>query len=123
MKPHKWSYRREDSSNSGRQQTGTFKITSAIERPRDVFVWILNDARKASQAQNPFLFDTFNMVNNRTLESCQLEVGNGNNYFTNPIRPGLFWSSLSLGGGASKAPPPFLHKSESIDAIDMKLGG
>ena len=93
MKPHKWSYRREDSSNSGRQQTGTFKITSAIERPRDVFVWILNDARKASQAQNPFLFDTFNMVNNRTLESCQLEVGNGNNYFTNPIRPGLFWSS------------------------------
>ena len=26
------------------------------------------------------------------------------------------------GGGASKAPPP-LHKSKSIDAIDMKLGG
>ena len=48
MKPHKWDYLREEiySSNSGRQQTGTFKITSAIERPRDVFVWILNDARK-----------------------------------------------------------------------------
>ena len=42
MKPHKWNYLREEiySSNSGRQQTGTFKITSAIERPRDVFVWI-----------------------------------------------------------------------------------
>ena len=26
------------------------------------------------------------------------------------------------GGGGSKAPPP-LHKSENIDAIDMKLGG
>ena len=25
--------------------------------------------------------------------------------------------------GASKAPPPPLHKSESIDAIVMKLGG
>ena len=40
----------------------------------------------------------------------------------NPIRPELFWSSWAWGGGggASKAP---LHKSESIDAIDMKLGG
>ena len=80
MKPHKWSYLREEiySSNSGRQQTRTFKITSAIERPRDVFVWILNDARKASQTENPFLFGNFNVANNRKLESCQLEVGNGN---------------------------------------------
>ena len=69
MKPHKWNYLREEiySSNSGRQQTGTFKITSAIERPRDIFVWILNDARKASQTQNPFMFDTFNVANNRAL--------------------------------------------------------
>ena len=81
MKPHKWSYLREEiySSNSGKQQTGTFKITSAIERPRDVFVRILNDARKASQTQNPFMFDTFNVANNREPESCQLEVGNGIN--------------------------------------------
>ena len=69
MKPHKWNYLREEiySNNSGRQQTGTFKITSATERPRDVFVWILNDARKASQTQNPFMFDTFNVANNRAL--------------------------------------------------------
>ena len=42
MKPHKWNYLREEvySSNSSKQKTGTFKITSAIERPRDVFVWI-----------------------------------------------------------------------------------
>ena len=26
-------------------------------------------------------------------------------------------------GGFKSPPPPFLHKSESIDAIDMKLGG
>ena len=43
----------------------------------------------------------------------------------NPVPPGLFWSSWAWGGGgASKAPPPpTLHKSESIDAIVMKLGG
>ena len=27
------------------------------------------------------------------------------------------------GGGGLQKPPPFLHKSESIDVIDMKLGG
>ena len=89
MKPHKWNYLREEiyASNSGRQQTGTFKITSAIQRPRHVFVWILNDVRKASQAENPFLFDTFNVANNRTLESCQLEIGNGNKYPENEYAP------------------------------------
>ena len=89
MKPHKWNYLREEiySSNSSRQQTGTFKITSAIERPKDVFVWMLNDARKASQTQNPFMFDTFNVANNRALESCQLEVSNGDKYPENEYAP------------------------------------
>ena len=27
------------------------------------------------------------------------------------------------GGGFKSPPPPLLHKSESVDAIDMKLGG
>ena len=40
----------------------------------------------------------------------------------NPIRPGLFLEFLGGGGEATKA-PPHLHKSESIAAIDMKLGG
>ena len=39
----------------------------------------------------------------------------------NPIPPGHFWSSWAWGGGSN--PPPPLHKSESIDAIVMKLGG
>ena len=30
-------------SNSTRQQTGTFKVTSGINRPRHVFIWSLND--------------------------------------------------------------------------------
>ena len=48
VKPHKWNYLREEiySSNSSQQKTGTFKITSAIEKPRDVFFWILNDEKK-----------------------------------------------------------------------------
>ena len=89
MKLHKWSYQREqvNQSNSSRQRTGVFKITSAIERPRDVFVWILNDARNGSQTQNPFLFDTFNVANNKKLVSCQLEVGNGNKYPENEYTP------------------------------------
>ena len=50
-------------------------------------------------------------------------------YF-DPIRPGLFWSSWACvcvcvggGGGGFKSPLPPLHKSQSIDAIEMKLGG
>ena len=96
MKPHKGNYLREEiySCNSGRQQTGTFKITSATERPRDVFVWILFDARKASQAQNLFMLDIFNVANNRVLESCQLEVGNGNKYPENEYAPSTQMTSV-----------------------------
>ena len=56
MKPHKWSYLREqvNQSNSSRQQNGIFKITSAIERPRDVFVWIINDEKNNNQEKIRF---------------------------------------------------------------------
>ena len=89
MKPHKWNYLREEIyvNDSSRQHTSTFKITSAIDRPRDVFVWIQNDARQASQTENPFLFYTFNVANNIKLVSCQLEVGNGNKYPENEYNP------------------------------------
>ena len=36
--------------------------------------------------------------------------------------PFLEFLGLGGGGGLQKPPPP-LHKSESVDAIDMKLGG
>ena len=91
MKPHKWSYLREqiNQSNSSKQQPGIFKITSAIERPRDAFMWILNDVRNGSQTQNPFLFDTFNVADDpgKKLVSCQLEVSNGNKYPENEYVP------------------------------------
>ena len=60
------------------------------------------------------------MDNNNNINNSNNNNNISNNNI-NPIRPGLFWSSWAWGGGASKAPP--LHKSESIDAIDMKLGG
>ena len=49
---------------------------------------------------------------------CTFCVERQNQSLFNPIRPGLFWSSWTS-GGASKA--PHLHKSESIDAIDINL--
>ena len=67
-------------SKSTRQQTGAFQITSGINRPRHVFIWFLNDASDIEQTANPFLYNTFNVANNRTLLSCRLEVGNGVNY-------------------------------------------
>ena len=51
LKPHKWSYLREIimKANSTRNASGNFRITSGIERPRYVFVWISNDANFGSQ--------------------------------------------------------------------------
>ena len=67
-------------SNSTKQRVGTFKITSAINRPRHVFIWFLNDASDNVQTANPFLHNTFNVANNRAHVSCHLEVGNGVKY-------------------------------------------
>ena len=89
LAPHKWTYLKEmvERGNSTRQQTGTFKISSGINRPRHVFVWISNDANQDAQANNPFLYNTFSVANARTLTSCQLEVGNGNHYPENEYQP------------------------------------
>ena len=39
------------------------------------------------------------------------------------FRLGFFGVPGPKGGGGVQKPPPLLHKSESVDAIDMKLGG
>ena len=89
LKPHKWTYLREIimRSNSTQNAGGTFKITSGIERPRYVFVYISNDANQNSQTANPFLYNTFSVANNRTLTSCHLEISNGINYPENEYQP------------------------------------
>ena len=83
LKPHKWVYLREniERSNSSRQRSGHFQITSGISKPRHVFVFIINDANIAAQTANPFLYDTFKVANNDlTMSNCHLTVGNGNEY-------------------------------------------
>ena len=95
LKPYKWTYLKEvvERSNNSQQQTGQFRITSAISKPRHVFIFGIDTARVNSQTDNPFLYDTFNLPNNANISSCYLEVGNGNEYpdihlkpATNPVR-------------------------------------
>ena len=83
LKPHKWTYLREniERSNSSQQRAGHFRISSGLPKPRHVFVFIINDANIDAQTVNPFLYNTFSVSTNpQTLSSCHLEVGNGNEY-------------------------------------------
>ena len=82
LKPYKWTYLNEvvERSNNGQQQTGQFRITNGISKPRHVFVWAINTANVDVQTANPFLYNTFSLANNRNNSRCYLEVGNGNEY-------------------------------------------
>ena len=83
LKPYKWTYLNEVVERSGnfQQQTGQFRITNGISKPRHVFVWIINTANNNTQTANPFLYNTFSISTDpRTLNRCYLEVGNGNEY-------------------------------------------
>ena len=96
LKPHKWTYLKEMvlSSNSTQQKTGTFKISSGVNRPRHVFVWISNDAFQDVQTRNPFLYNTLSVANDRSLSSCQLEIGNGNYYPETVYQPSTEMSRI-----------------------------
>ena len=82
LKPYKWTYLNEvvERSNNGQQQTGQFRITNGISKPRHVFVWAINSANLEVQTANPFLYTTFDLPNNANISRCYLEVGNGNEY-------------------------------------------
>ena len=95
LKPRKWTYLREnvERSNSSQQQSGNFKITSGITRPRHVFVFFINDANVDAQTENPFLYNTFSVSTDpRTLLNCHLEVGNGNDTDTDTEYPEIFYT-------------------------------
>ena len=69
LKPYKWTYLNEvvHTSNNLQQQTGHYRTTTAISKPRHVFVWAT--------------YDTFgNLPANGNVSRCYLEVGNGNEY-------------------------------------------
>ena len=82
LKPYKWTYLNEviERSNNTQQQTGHFRITNAISKPRHVFVFGINTARIDAQTANPFLYDTFDLPNNANISRCYLGVANGNEY-------------------------------------------
>ena len=78
----KWTYLRElvERGNSTQEQTGSFRISTAINKPRHVFVFIINDANVESQTHNKFLCNTFAVANNMRINDCYLQVGNGKEY-------------------------------------------
>ena len=83
LETRKWTYLRElvERGNSTQQQTANFRISTSINKPRHVFVFIINNANLDVQTANKFLYDTFSVSTNpRTLQSCYLEVGNGKEY-------------------------------------------
>ena len=71
MKPHKWAYLREniERSNSTRLRSGRLQSQLAS-----------NDQDIGAQTTNPFLYNTFNVANDRALSSAHLVVANGNEY-------------------------------------------
>ena len=96
LKPYKWTYFNEvvERSNNRQQQTGQFRITNGISKPRHVFVWALNTANIANQEQNPFLYNTFSLPNNANICRCYLEVGNGNEYPDIAFKPTTYPSRV-----------------------------
>ena len=81
LKPYKWTYLKETvyTSNVSTQNSGHFRITNGISKPRHVFVFFINNANIDNQLQNSFLHNTLKLsTNDRT--RCHLEVGNGNEY-------------------------------------------
>ena len=82
LKAYKWTYLNEvvQRSNNLQQQTGHFRISNAISKPRHVFVFGIATANINDQTENQFLYNTFNLPNNANISRCYLEVGNGNEY-------------------------------------------
>ena len=83
LKPRKWTYLTETTYNQDMrtQRTGNFRLTNGILKLRHVFIFFINNANLDNQLSNPFLYNTFSVSTNpRTLDQCNLEVGNGNEY-------------------------------------------
>ena len=56
------------------QREGNFRITNEVTKPRHVFIFIVNSDNINSQTENPFLYQTFNVTNNRKLTRCYLKA-------------------------------------------------
>ena len=84
----KWSYLREVIyiNDSTTQALGNFRISTGINKPRHVFVFIIDDADDNNQESNKFLYNTFS-PDDQSLNECRLVVGNGRDYPEVPYSP------------------------------------
>ena len=80
-KTKEWTYLREKvyTENTLTQRSGAYRIITGINRPRHVFIFIIDVTSYNDQTRNKFLYNTFN-PGGQLLTSCHLEVGNGTQY-------------------------------------------
>ena len=79
FKPRKRTYLRERIvSRTTEEQDGTFLISTGMNKPRHVFVWMTNQDKLNAQGQNQYLFNTFSIAaNNANIVRGHLEAGDG----------------------------------------------
>ena len=63
LKPYKWTYLNEVvfTSNLSKKNSGHFRITNGISKPRHVFVFIINNDNIDNQLANSFLYNTLSV--------------------------------------------------------------
>ena len=74
-----WGYMadRVETSPVSTLQTGTFDISSSIEKPRFVMLHAVDSTKDGDATKNSFHYDTYNIPGNRQVTRAQLELGNG----------------------------------------------
>ena len=79
LKPTQWKYLNEDlkSSSSRRDANGMWLITPGVKDPKHVFVFIQQTRKQNAYAQNPYIFDTFDIDGDDSarLDTCRLQYG------------------------------------------------
>ena len=58
-------------------QTGTFDISTSIEKPRFVMLYAVDSTKDGDETKNSFHYDTYNIPGGRQVTRAQLELGYG----------------------------------------------
>ena len=74
-----WGYfaDRVETSPVSTLQTGTFDISSSIEKPRFVMLYAVDSTKDGDVTKNSFHYDTYDIPGGRQVTRAQFEVGNG----------------------------------------------
>ena len=74
-----WGYLadRVETSLVSTLQTGTFDISTSIDKPRFVMLYAVDPTKDDNAAKNSFHYDTYNIPGGRQVTRAQLELGNG----------------------------------------------